>query len=433
MSEQEQPESLFNEDHEATYCPEDNKLRLYVGRVPKEEYLSLRAEGWKASPKQDCDFVATWTPKREDTATDYAGTIGDEDQGPEDRAADRAERFAGYRDKRTGEALSHADSYDSGPSAHGFQSKAKAVKAADRHDKQAFKALTQWDKASYWTSRTAGVISNAMYLSRPYVRMGRIKKLETEERRLASYTHENGTRWHSHYVNRIAYEEAMLEAVGGRAAVVTMEKGGTYAGLVITRVVISKASGNATSLKVIIDGKESLFNIEREEAGRYEAPTEESAATLKQFLKDRAAAAKVANAGKPKLINPSLEDAEKLQEKWNSAARRMSGDKATDQTVYQMTQAHYSRNSGGDYAHFSTIKIKQGGAEQYRQYYTYSDPVGNPSVCKIREARSESTGWTHGSARRVIHITDKPAKALPAATWEAPIPLTKEEKTMSFY
>ena len=36
---------------EATYSPEDDKLRLYVGRVPRDEYLALRAEGWTSTPK----------------------------------------------------------------------------------------------------------------------------------------------------------------------------------------------------------------------------------------------------------------------------------------------------------------------------------------------------------------------------------------------
>jgi hypothetical protein len=81
----------------ATYCPEDNKLRLYVGRVPRPEYDALRAEGWTATPKQGCDFVATWTPEREDTALLYGdGIIDDEDQDPGERAAERAERFGGY-------------------------------------------------------------------------------------------------------------------------------------------------------------------------------------------------------------------------------------------------------------------------------------------------------------------------------------------------
>ena len=64
-----------HKDGRATYSPEDNKLRLYVGRVPRDEYEALRAQGWTSTPKQDCDFVAVWTPDRRDTALDYAGII----------------------------------------------------------------------------------------------------------------------------------------------------------------------------------------------------------------------------------------------------------------------------------------------------------------------------------------------------------------------
>jgi hypothetical protein len=92
--------NLYNETNESTYCPEDNKLRLYIGRVPREEFLELRKQGWTCTPKQSCDFVATWRVDREDTALNYSGVIGDEDQSPTDRAADRAERFSGYLDKR---------------------------------------------------------------------------------------------------------------------------------------------------------------------------------------------------------------------------------------------------------------------------------------------------------------------------------------------
>lgn len=52
--------------------------------------------------------TVAWTPERRDTALEYAGVIEDEDQSPEERAADRAERFGDYRDKRTGEAAGHA-------------------------------------------------------------------------------------------------------------------------------------------------------------------------------------------------------------------------------------------------------------------------------------------------------------------------------------
>lgn len=167
----------------ATYCPEDNKLRLYVGRVPRPDYDRLRAEGWTATPKQGCDFVSIWTPQREDTAREFCGEILDEDQSPEERAADRAERFSGYRDKRYSEATGHADSYDAGPGAHGYQSQARADRAARRHDRAGTRASDCWSRADYWTRRTAGVISHALYRSGPGVRMGRIKELEAELRK----------------------------------------------------------------------------------------------------------------------------------------------------------------------------------------------------------------------------------------------------------
>lgn len=170
-----------NEDNEATYCPEDDKLRLYVGRVPREEYEFLRAEGWTSTPKQPCDFVAVWNPDREATAIQYAGFIGDEDTPPTERAADRAERFDGYREKRTGEALGHAEQLDG--SSLGFQSQAKADREERKLERIATKAGNQWDKAEYWQRRTAGVISHALHKSSPEVRMGRIKEIEAAIRR----------------------------------------------------------------------------------------------------------------------------------------------------------------------------------------------------------------------------------------------------------
>ncbi len=167
----------------ATYCPEDDKLRLYVGRVPRDEYDALRSEGWTSTPKQDCDFVAVWTPGREDTALAYSGgTLEDEDTDPTERAADRAERFGGYRDNRRGDAAAHGDRYDSGPGAHGYQSRALAERRAARHDLCASRAVVAWDKAEYWQQRTAGVIRHALHKCAPGVRMGRIKTIEAEIR-----------------------------------------------------------------------------------------------------------------------------------------------------------------------------------------------------------------------------------------------------------
>lgn len=179
----------------ATYSPEDNKLRLYVGRVPRDEYERLRAEGWTSTPKQSCDFVATWTPTRRDTALEYAGIIEDEDMGPEERAADRAERFGGYRDKRLSEATGHADKYEAGPSAFGYQNAARAERKAARFDRIAGRACDAWSKAEYWQQRTAGVISHALYKSNPGVRMGRIKTLEAEQRKTLANIQEYKNRY----------------------------------------------------------------------------------------------------------------------------------------------------------------------------------------------------------------------------------------------
>lgn len=168
----------------ATYCPEDDKLRLYVGRVPRDEYEALRAQGWMSTPKQACDFVATWTPDREEMALSYADEIEDEEQSPADRAADRAERFAGYLDKRRAEAGALADRYDDGPTVHGYQSRALAERRAAQHDAVATRAVSRWSKAEYWRTRTAGVIANALHRAAPGVRYGRIKGIESEIRKL---------------------------------------------------------------------------------------------------------------------------------------------------------------------------------------------------------------------------------------------------------
>ena len=152
----------------ATYSPEDNKLRLYVDRVPRDEYEALRAAGFVSTPKQDCDFVATWTPEREDLALSYLAEgedIDDEDYSPEERSADRAERF------------------ESGPAMFGHQIRDRAERQAMRHDRQRGHALTQWSKAEYWQQRTAGVIRHALHKSSAPVRRGRILRLEAEQRK----------------------------------------------------------------------------------------------------------------------------------------------------------------------------------------------------------------------------------------------------------
>jgi len=436
----------------ATYCPEDNKLRLYVGRVPRPEYDALRAEGWTATPKQNCQFMAHWTPERRDTALSYGdGIIEDEDQSPAERAADRAERFAGYREKRTDEATGRADAYDAGPQAHGFQSQARAERAAASHDRIADRAGDAWSKAEYWQRRTAGVISHALHVCSPSVRMGRIKELEADLRRFqaveARHTsrdtmHPRDLAWLTHYELRMAYENQMIEAQGGRAGVVEMEAGGTWRGGVIAKVNKSAVTGRVVSVSIIGPAVTSWtyqaanvpgtafalyqFETERAKPESYGAPTDASRAKLAEFEAAKKAAAAVRKATVPAcpLVNPTDEDAERLQALWNAQVIAKGNERKAKSAysycpelegeqskVLRTTQANYSAVSGGTYSHAATTEIEEGGKARtgYRGQYK------GTLCCKLRTASGDNY-----KARRVIVLTDKPQKPFPAALWVTP-------------
>lgn len=173
--------------HTATYCPEDNKLRLYpASRLDKETYNRVKAAGFKWAPKQEIFVAPAWSCQREDLLLDLCEYIGDEDYSPEERAADRAERFAGYQEKRFGEAVDAADTFEAGPAAFGHQNAARAQRQADRHDRSRRHAINQWGKAEYWQQRTAGVIAHALHKSSPEVRRSRLVRLEAEQRKHAA-------------------------------------------------------------------------------------------------------------------------------------------------------------------------------------------------------------------------------------------------------
>src|SRR5262245_11574233 len=89
----------------ATYCPTENKIRLYPSaRLDQTTYERVKAAGYKWAPNQECFVAPMWTPAREDLALELAGEIGDEDTSLVDRAEARADRFEDYSDKRGQEA-----------------------------------------------------------------------------------------------------------------------------------------------------------------------------------------------------------------------------------------------------------------------------------------------------------------------------------------
>jgi hypothetical protein len=534
--------------YRATYCPEDNKLRLYVGRVPRPEYEFLRAEGWTSTPKQSCDFVTTWTPGRYATAVQYAQIVEDEDMGPEERAADRAERFIGYREKRAEEAGERADAFEAGPNAHGYQNAQRAERAAARHDRLADKATDAWSKAEYWQRRTAGVISHALHKSDPDTRMGRIKVLEAELRKLEKehaeasetwgrwcsardeqdpekqalkvrwlvnretglsyYKHPRpetvtngyiqsrggslydflgmvergyGTSditpaeaialwfaehtdpetharpWFDHTNLRLAYERQMLEAQGGRAGAVEIIPGGWLISGTpgyrrfregteerqIIKVNKSPVTGRVVSVQVRDNRPSSVnhwgnpypegvtktlihtVNIERAGPECYRPPTPEE---LEAFNAKEKAAKKAAKATAPPpvpLINPTDEDAERLQALINerhAAEWQRHHGKPTEHykpkaaTVERVTQAVYSANSSGSYARAETRTVHASGllADPPSNMWSqraqdYKKRIG-PALCKLRFAGYDPV--------RVLVLTDKPQKPLPAAVWE---------------
>lgn len=510
----------MTENH-ATYSPEDNKLRLYVGRVPRDEYLKLRADGWTSTPKQACDFVATWTPSRRDTCLEYAEIIEDEDMSPEERAADRAERFGGYRDKRLGEATGQADRFEAGPSAHGFQNQDRAERSAARHDRIAGRACDSWSKAEYWQQRTAGVIRHALHKSSPGVRMGRIKEIEaalrkveadidSHNRRVKAWRHIAGiedqekqteqarrligavsfyfcdypspkdgkeasldtllsrgditgkeaaalylsnhqeytieeSEWGCHLRLRLAYENQMLEAQGGRAAFVEMVPGGWIGNHQIRKVNKSPVTGRVVSVEIMSTRraftKESgyrteetrpcpaILNVEQFSKEVYRPPTPEDLETLKATrAAEKAAAPKKTECP---LINPTEEEAEKLQALWNARAKAAYDEKYDSKyydpfkaaEVCKIPQAIYSQNSKGAYARAETLGLCVNGILEpaFSNLWTSEGEKRakerGPALCKIRVTSGNSSQWPY--VKRVIVLTDKPGKPFPAAVWEA--------------
>lgn len=110
------------------------------------------------------------------------------------------------------------------------------------------------------------------------------------------------------------------------------------------------------------------------------------------------------------LVNPTAADAERLQAIWNRQMRIScaKGRKdAKENEVKTVSQAIYSRNSGGSYSHFETVEIDASGAI-IRHHY--SDTVRKVPVARIRIYSGNSDFY---KPRAVVHISDKPAKALP--------------------
>lgn len=114
------------------------------------------------------------------------------------------------------------------------------------------------------------------------------------------------------------------------------------------------------------------------------------------------------------LINPTLEQAEQLQRIWNlqmvAACKGKPHVTAKENEVKNMTQALYSRNSGGSYSPFETIEIGADGRRIEMQWRAMERVLSGEPVARIRICSRSLDFYT---PRAVVHISDKPAKALP--------------------
>lgn len=176
----------------ATYSPEDNKLRLYPdSRLDPETYAHVRKQGFIWAPKQSLFVAPMWTPERADFLVEMCGDIDDEDRSLVDRAEDRSERFETYSEKRAidakraHEAVSAiADNIPLGqPILVGHHSERHARKDAERIENGMRRTLKMWETSEYWRRRAAGAIAHAKYKELPAVRARRIKTIEADKRR----------------------------------------------------------------------------------------------------------------------------------------------------------------------------------------------------------------------------------------------------------
>lgn len=128
------------------------------------------------------------------------------------------------------------------------------------------------------------------------------------------------------------------------------------------------------------------------------------------------------------LINPTMEDAERLQAMWNDRERakkdayeEKNGSYRADftgSTVRAVRQETYSANAGGTYSKCETIELNKSGQKIWRSRGFQQED--QEAVCRVRVTWGDGkSGYTGFKADSLVHLTDKPAKPLPLK-WPEP-------------
>lgn len=184
----EELKALFSE---ATYSPEDNKVRFYTDsddRFDAEIWAVLKNKcKFIYAPKQEL-FLAYHTIQLEDLAMYLCGDIAPEEMSLQERAEFRAARFSTYYHNRVAE-MTFRDSNinsivanSSQPILEGHHSQAKTERQESKLEMQQFYRNDQARKADYWAYKTDSIVRHAISKSSIKTTTGRIKRLYKEIR-----------------------------------------------------------------------------------------------------------------------------------------------------------------------------------------------------------------------------------------------------------
>lgn len=134
---------------------------------------------------------------------------------------------------------------------------------------------------------------------------------------------------------------------------------------------------------------------------------------------------------KAPLINPTIEEAERLQELWygdaltrfNKQYKSLKTMKLDKVEIYKTNQAIYSVNNKGSYSPFKTIELDQYGRKVSTVWRRMTRVQTGEPVCRIR-VKSSNTSSLY-SPSHIVMLKDKPTKALPIDL-VAVVPKTEE-------
>ena len=178
-------EKYNTDDFNATYSPEDNKLRLYTNvRIDKEDWLLMKNNGWKYAPKQEL-FVCYWSVNNEDFCLALAGDILPEEMTMVERAEAKADRLLLLAKKRSTQCVGYQQAANdlmlrldnNQPILNGHHSQRKAEKTQLQIERSIEKAKDTHQAVGYWVWRAKGVIGHADYKNNTRTIYNRIKTL----------------------------------------------------------------------------------------------------------------------------------------------------------------------------------------------------------------------------------------------------------------